>query len=76
MIGRGGTDFQPVIDYIDKHKDYDGLIIFTDGFAPVPVAPNKNRRTKILWLFNNENNYLNMKLQVRQIGRSTFIKAS
>ncbi|RKZ40341.1 MAG: hypothetical protein DRR16_15245 [Candidatus Parabeggiatoa sp. nov. 3] len=76
VIGRGGTDFQPVIDYIDKHKDYDGLIIFTDGFAPVPVAPNKNRRTKILWLFNNENNYLNMKLQVRQIGRSTFIKAS
>ncbi len=76
VIGRGGTDFQPVIDYIDKHKDYDGLIIFTDGFAPVPVAPNKNRRTKILWLFNNENNYLNMKQQVRQIGRSTFIKAS
>jgi len=76
VIGRGGTDFQPVIDYIDKHKDYDGLIIFTDGFAPVPVAPNKNRRTKILWLFNNEHNYLNMKQQVRPIGHSTFIKAS
>ncbi len=76
VIGRGGTDFQPVINYIDKNKDYDGLIIFTDGFAPVPFAPKKNKRTKILWLFNNEDNYVNMKQQVRQIGRSTFIKAS
>jgi predicted metal-dependent peptidase len=76
VIGRGGTDFQPVINYIDKKREYDGLIIFTDGFAPIPFGPQKNRRTKILWLFNNENNYLRMKDQVKKIGRSTFIKAS
>ncbi|MCP4214034.1 MAG: hypothetical protein GY765_05215, partial [bacterium] len=36
VLGRGGTNFQPVLDYIDRHIEYDGLIIFTDGYAPVP----------------------------------------
>ncbi len=72
VIGRGGTNFQPVITYIDEHKDYDGLIIFTDGWAPVPCAP-KNKRTRILWLFNNERNYTQMKESLRIIGHSTFI---
>jgi predicted metal-dependent peptidase len=73
VIGRGGTNFQPIVDYIDQKKDYDGLIIFTDGWAPVPIAP-KNRRTRILWLFNNEKNYLNMKDKLKPIGRSAFLK--
>jgi len=73
VIGRGGTYFQPVIDYIDKNKEYDGLIIFTDGWAPVPTAP-KNKRTRILWLFNNEHNYRRMKDDLKPIGGSTFIK--
>jgi predicted metal-dependent peptidase len=73
VIGRGGTHFQPVIDYIDKNKDYDGLIIFTDGWAPIPKAP-KNKRTRILWLFDNEHNYRQMKDQLKPIGGSTFIK--
>ncbi|MEN8218337.1 MAG: VWA-like domain-containing protein [Pseudomonadota bacterium] len=72
-IGRGGTYFQPVIDYIDKNKEYDGLIIFTDGWAPIPTAP-KNKRTRILWLFNNEHNYRRMKDNLKPIGGSTFIK--
>ncbi|MDM8561096.1 VWA-like domain-containing protein [Candidatus Parabeggiatoa sp. HSG14] len=73
VLGRGGTEFQPVLDYIDTDKNYDGLIIFTDGWAPVPNPP-KNRRTRVLWLFNNENNYEKMKDDLRLIGRSTFIK--
>ena len=73
VIGRGGTDFQPVVDYIDTNTGYDGLIIFTDGFAPIPNAP-KNRRTKILWLFNNEANYLGLEKDLRPIGGSAFIK--
>jgi len=73
VIGRGGTYFQPVIDYIDKNKEYDGLIIFTDGWAPIPTAP-KNKRTRILWLFNNEHNYRRMKDNLKPIGGSTFIK--
>ncbi len=73
VIGRGGTNFQPVIDYIDKNKDYDGLIIFTDGWASIPTVP-KNRQTRVLWLFNNEQNYKQMKKELKIIGQSTFIK--
>ncbi|OQW91765.1 MAG: hypothetical protein BWK78_03615 [Thiotrichaceae bacterium IS1] len=63
------------MDYIDQEKDYDGLIIFTDGYAPVPKPP-KNKRTRILWLFNNERNYVNMENLIKPIGRATFIKES
>ncbi len=55
--GRGGTCFQPLMDHLDMHHDYDGLIIFTDGIAPVPNPPVKNRRTRVVWLFNHENNW-------------------
>jgi len=74
ITGRGGTDFTPVIDYIDRHSDYDGLIIFTDGEASIPPRP-KNRQTRILWLFNHESNYQRAAVQLRPIGRSVFLKA-
>ena len=36
--GRGGTDFNPPVDYYVKHKkDYASLIYFTDGEAPLPT---------------------------------------
>lgn len=35
--GRGGTDFQPVIDYYRKNmKDYAALVYFTDGECCIP----------------------------------------
>ena len=35
--GRGGTDFQPVIDYYRKNiKDYAALVYFTDGECSIP----------------------------------------
>ena len=35
--GRGGTEFNPPVDYYAKHKkDYASLIFFTDGEAPLP----------------------------------------
>ncbi|MBK8751959.1 MAG: hypothetical protein IPL99_10035 [Candidatus Competibacteraceae bacterium] len=74
ITGRGGTDFTPVIDYIDQHRDYDGLIIFTDGYAPIPLRP-KNRQTRVLWLFNHESNYQRAAALLRPIGRSIFLKA-
>ena len=55
--GRGGTNFQPIMDYLDEHRDYDGLIVFTDGVAPVPDRPSRNCRTKVVWLFNKESNW-------------------
>ena len=41
IVGRGGTCFEPVIQMADELK-YDGLIIFTDGYAPFPDKP-KNK---------------------------------
>ena len=72
-VGRGGTNFAPVIDYLDEHRTYDGLIIFTDGIAPVPRKP-VNQRTRVLWLFNNESTYERMHQQLRHIGRAAFLR--
>ncbi|MBD3262723.1 MAG: hypothetical protein GF334_13820 [Candidatus Altiarchaeales archaeon] len=36
--GRGGTNFQPVMDLADKHR-YSSLIILTDGYASEPTKP-------------------------------------
>lgn len=42
--GRGGTCFQPPIELADE-LGYDGLVMFTDGYAPFPAKP----RTRMLW---------------------------
>lgn len=35
--GRGGTDFNPPVEYyLKKKRDYESLIYFTDGGAPLP----------------------------------------
>jgi len=70
VLGRGGTNFQDVVSYVDEHPRYD---IFTDGYAPAPVKP-KNQRTRILWLFNHESNYERTYQQLRHIGRAAFLK--
>ena len=51
--GRGGTDFQPVIDYFNAnvHK-YTCLIYFTDGEAPAPTAA----RGRMLWVLSSKSN--------------------
>lgn len=71
--GRGGTSFHPVIEYIDEHKGYDGCIIYTDGYAPVPPKP-KNRSTRIMWLFTREETYSAAHEELRDVGRSAFLK--
>jgi len=43
--GMGGTDFQPIIDLVDKN-DYVGLCIVTDGEA---AACTKPKRAEVLW---------------------------
>lgn len=55
--GRGGTSFQALFDYAIKHqKNYDGLIIFTDGFAPKPEI-HHSFTTKVLWVLNSKESY-------------------
>jgi predicted metal-dependent peptidase len=51
VSGRGGTDFQEILDFADT-KRVDGLVIFTDGMAPAPVKP---RKLEVLWLTTASN---------------------
>ena len=44
--GRGGTNFQPVIDIVNKYR-YKGVMILTDGEAAEPTKPTM---TKVLWV--------------------------
>lgn len=48
--GRGGTNFQPIMDFAQEHK-YDGVVVFTDGCASAPTRPNK---AKVLWLLTDK----------------------
>lgn len=73
VLGRGGTNFGPVLEYIDVHRDYDGLIIITDGIAPKPSKP-KNRKTRVLWLFTSESTYEQSAKVLEPIGRAVFIR--
>ena len=49
ILGRGGTCFQSVADYYCEHPEYDGLIYFSDGYAPSPVY-NTKRPIDVLWV--------------------------
>lgn len=54
--GRGGTNFQPAIDFYSEHKrEYNGLIIFTDGQGQIPVV--KGNGSNILWIISNRRDY-------------------
>lgn len=71
-LGSGGTNFQLVFDYHHNHKGYDGLIIFTDGYAPLPNTYHLTR-SKLLWVFNTEENYNDRKDDFSYLGRTCFI---
>ena len=48
--GRGGTDFQPVIDYYNEnHRKYSCLIYLTDGECSAP----ENAKGNILWVLSS-----------------------
>ena len=48
--GRGGTSFQPVIDYYNEHmNNISCLIYFTDGEAPAPI----NAKGPMLWVLSS-----------------------
>jgi len=70
--GRGGTDFQAVVDYIEKNPIYDGVIVFTDGYSFKPLR-SKKVKTRILWLFNSEENYKYSLQKLSEIGKCAFI---
>jgi predicted metal-dependent peptidase len=48
--GRGGTDFNPPVDYYVKHiKEYSALIYFTDGESSLP----RKRPQGIVWVISS-----------------------
>lgn len=49
VYGRGGTSFQPPVDYYLQHPEYNSLIMLTDGYAPSPKAPS-TKTNSILWV--------------------------
>lgn len=74
ILGRGGTSFQPAADYYCAHTEYDGLIYFTDGHAPLPVF-NTKRHIDVLWILTTRKNYTRYKDKIRSIrkNRATYI---
>ena len=66
--GRGGTNFQAPVNYVKEHPNYDGLIIITDGFAPIPDVP-PFLRAKLLWVIDNEPSYKQNYESLRKTGR-------
>lgn len=51
VTGRGGTDFQPVIDYYNENsRKYTSIIYFTDG----ECYPPKNVKCRILWVHSSK----------------------
>jgi predicted metal-dependent peptidase len=74
ICGRGGTSFQPTIDYFSaNYKCYDGLIIFTDGYAETPVTSPKISH-KTLWITNNKENYERHKTWMNEKGKCAWIE--
>jgi len=71
--GRGGTSFQTPVNYVAEHPGYDGLIIMTDGYAPVPSVP-AFLKTKLLWVIDNEPSYKQHYNALRKTGRVCLIE--
>jgi len=50
VMGRGGTDFDPVIDYyVDHRREYSTLVYFTDGECNLP----KKRPNNMIWIITS-----------------------
>ena len=52
ISGRGGTEFDPVLDYFEKNAQFTSLIYFTDGECYTNKKPTK----KVLWVLSEQSN--------------------
>ena len=73
VIGRGGTCFQPFIDFVAKHPEYDGALIYTDGYASQPTIP-ANMRTPLCWVLRSEKELKEHESWMRKSGRVCVIE--
>ena len=73
VTGRGGTCFQPFIDFVADHPEYDGALIYTDGHAPQPIIP-ANMHTPLCWVLRSEKELNRHEQWMRQSGRVCVIE--
>jgi len=73
ITGRGGTCFQPFIDFVAKHPEYDGALIYTDGYAPPPNIP-ATMRTSLCWVLRSEKDLQAHESWMRHSGRVCLIE--
>lgn len=73
ITGRGGTDFQPFIDFVASHPNYDGAIIYTDGYASQPTIPS-SMRIPLCWILRSEEELKRHEEWMRQSGRVCVIE--
>lgn len=50
ISGRGGTQFDPVLEYFNQHPKYTSLIYFTDGECGYKIEP----KNSVLWVLSEE----------------------
>ena len=72
ITGRGGTDFQCVVDYYEAHPEFQGMIIFTDGYANVPKI---TKAKQMLWILTSKQEYDNAIQWIRdlRLSKATWI---
>ena len=75
LLGRGGTDFQVVLDHLATKEQYDGVIIYTDGYSYRPEVPKGLKTKNLLWLFDTEDNYNNAFDNLKGIGTAAYVKS-
>lgn len=71
--GRGGTNFQPVIDFAAQRQNrYDGLLILTDGHAPIPILP-QGFHLRIAWVCESREAFLKHKGWMQSLGKACYM---
>lgn len=70
IYGRGGTDFQAPVSYFCAHKEYDGYMIFTDGFAAKPIFTRDINKKHLIWVLTNP---LGVQDWMRKCGAVAFV---
>ena len=73
ISGRGGTDFQPFIDFVARHPEYDGAIIYTDGYAAQPTIP-ATMHTPLCWVLRSEAELKEHEKWMRESGKVCVIE--
>ena len=73
VTGRGGTCFQPFIDFVAKHPEYDGALVYTDGYAPQPKI-SATMHTPLCWVLRSERELKEHETWMRESGRLCVIE--